>query len=198
MAKTVSNRPRRGSELPSGHSRHVTLNWPVWDAYLGKRIVVLDPGTHTGVVKIDGKEWGKREGKGVVVTGFELYYGDDRIAELEMCERLVQTCDNADIIVMEDFVLTGPARGGWSSARTGISPARIIHGLLCMLSQRWDGSPYGLHQVWFQMAGQKDVINNDRLKALGIYVAGSEHIRDAIRHAEVWRRGHKKVADVVV
>lgn len=143
----------------------------------GKKALFLDPGDTNGVAKcVNG-----------VLKVCEIHFGSTENKEnVLLCAlELARMCKECEILCIEDFILTGPARGGWSSDRRGLSPVSVTYALLGILRQSgWQG------RVYWQTPAQKEVINNDRLKALGLYVKGSEHIRDALRHMELWRRTH--------
>ena len=89
------------------------------------------------------------------------------------------------VVIIEDFVL----RQFTTMKQEGISPARSGAMLMVWL---YEIMPHekgfaDLRVVW-QTPSQMAVINNERLKALGLYQRGFPHACDAIRHCEVYRR----------
>lgn len=87
-----------------------------------------------------------------------------------------------DLVVIEDFLIRLGGRGA-SSARSGISPARISAGLVAWLEvMEWDVD-HGVHLKLQQASNAKGVITDPRLKQLGMWIPGKEHARDALRHA---------------
>jgi len=93
-----------------------------------------------------------------------------------------------DLVVIEDFILRpAPGRGGASAGRAGISPARI-GGYIGLMLELGEYGENGLSVVW-QTAAMAKPMNKARMEALGLWVVGSEHKRDAVRHCYVaWGR----------
>lgn len=109
-----------------------------------------------------------------------------------------------DLLVIEDFILQ-PGKGGVNGggtyrggARAGLSPARIGAALGALLevggySGSGGGSGGGgsgaTMQVVWQGSSMISRLNKARMDRLGLWVRGSEHKRDAVRHAYVgWQR----------
>ena len=98
-----------------------------------------------------------------------------------------------DLVVIEDFVLQpgkqGEYRGG---SRAGLSPARIgamVHGFI-MLDGEADGEDpdAGVNLspgVLWQGPAMIKTMTSARIRAAGLWVVGSQHIRDAACHAYV-------------
>lgn len=78
-------------------------------------------------------------------------------------------------LVIEDFILRLPAGSG---KRSGISPARITGMIMGMLYQ---------HTVTYrlQQPSEAKAIDNQKLRKEDLWVVGSEHKRDIVRHAVV-------------
>lgn len=170
------------------------------------KIIGIDPGTTTGIALCS---WFPPDSEGRT-RGFEI----DATAEIDgyatvdemygegahQDDKAWRWCEyyNAlecfgwieehrpDILVIEDFILQpgkkGEYRGG---ARAGLSPTRIGGYIGMMIeiaadfnmSIKWQGSS--------MIAG----LNQQRMKHHGIWVVGSEHKRDAVRHCWVASKG---------
>jgi len=148
---------------------------------VGLAVCAIDPGETTGVCVLRGDEFYTCE-----ITHGSVERFPDQLKEVligqEICEILMDL--NVGSLVVEDFVLRMPAK---SSGRAGLSAARVTACMLTAMSfVDWKGG------IWSQGSGQAAVLSGDRLRSLGLWVAGSEHIRDAVRHLEIWRRGGKK------
>lgn len=99
------------------------------------------------------------------------------ISTLEVCggmgnRRSAGAVPHVTDVVVEDFVLRRR-----TMTRDLLSPVRITAAIYVLLAQhQW---PMRVH---LQSASDKSVINDERLRALGLWVPGSTHARDAYRH----------------
>jgi hypothetical protein len=179
------------------------------------KVVAIDPGTHTGVA------WGTWE---PVVgwckwKGNEETFGVEQVNcpdEVEGLKRIwaVIVREQPDVIVIEDFILLPPdamkKKGGWSSARSGLSPTRIGFGLKVLLSIAH--GDFGLEWTWlapdgrrylkervavvWQMPSMMAGVTEAELRRMGLWktptqIPGSKpgdgpHAMDALRHLLVW------------
>lgn len=81
-------------------------------------------------------------------------------------------------IVYEDFILR-PGKQH-SSVRSGLSPVRVTAALMGMLHHK------NLQWVPQQPADAKSRWDGQRLRKKGLWVVGSEHKRDAMRHGALF------------
>lgn len=160
---------------------------------------VVDPGTTTGVLigaidprirGTDALQIGMESG---FVETFEVRtarWWEPDLADAVQ-SRLMELCSmNPEVrsagwkrcpIVFEDFILrTADKR------RTTLDPIRVTSATIAVLRERgWQGKP-----IYQQPSQAKSVATNKRLKEWNLWVVGSEHERDAMRHAVVYLRGH--------
>lgn len=88
------------------------------------------------------------------------------------------------VLVLESFVAYPGKIHTAQTAWSGFSPIFVTGWLLGYLAKSRRAV-----EVVYQGAGDaKKVITNDRLRSLGLYVRGSDHVRDAVRHAELYCR----------
>lgn len=99
----------------------------------------------------------------------------------EMADVVARFLGSGGVVVVEDFVLD---RGRSSGRRDLLAPVRLTTALRVWLAvDGWDG------RVVLQMpADAKAAVTNDRLRAWGAWVKGSDHERDAMRHALLYLR----------
>lgn len=84
-----------------------------------------------------------------------------------------------EFVVIESFQLRGVRLKGASS----LDPVRVGYGLASVLEiLGYDG------QVRWQVPGKMSVATNERLRMWDLWVVGSEHERDAMRHAVAFLR----------
>lgn len=140
----------------------------------GVRLVSVDPGTHTGLVvctvsanSLVVEESVEFVGRGV--TGEARVVGQVG----EVLRRWVP-----DAVLIEDFVLRLPAG---SSKREGLSACRIGFGVYLGCE------PLGFTVEWTQPSALS-VLTNQRLRTMGLWIKGSEHVRDALKHVVLWKR----------
>lgn len=146
-------------------------------------LMAVDPGGTTGV------GWGyfpgaeedltlaERCAEGKNVDSFEITGGwKQQAAKLALeyidfeAEARLDGCELVELVV-EDFIL----RKLKSSDRQGIYPVYIracLEGILIRRDMRWV----------FQQPSVAKAVTNERLRDIGLYVVGSEHRRDAMRH----------------
>ena len=92
-----------------------------------------------------------------------------------------------DLVVIEDFLLRPPKSGQrganvGSRDRSGLSAPRVSLSLVTWLDVLdWNGAN-GVGLKLQSAANAKHVINDQRLRSAGLWVRGSEHARDALRH----------------
>jgi len=145
-------------------------------------VVGVDPGVTTGVAF------------GVLKNGhFALDKGFECAGSLEGILTLSREIkgffgSNRGVVVVEDFRLRGGPVG--TTKIEGLAPVAVgamLKMSLFMLKFDVAGG------VMMQTASQaKTTVTNERLRALGLWVVGSEHIRDAVRHAELWCRKNQR------
>jgi hypothetical protein len=154
------------------------------------KILGVDPGTTTGVAV-----WTDEEGDGGAdsvllmadLTG-QWEDTDDRdwrARELNIAEDVFSIAleGEVDVVVIEDFVL----RPGGTGVRAGLSPVRIGAAISAFLrvenAVRVTENKSVMLVVWQTPAMAKQHMTDTRLKANGLWVRGSAHQRDALRHA---------------
>jgi hypothetical protein len=170
------------------------------------KVVAIDPGTHTGIA------WGEyrrnAEGRGIVASWVKHKFGVEQVNcpdEVEGLLRIWMVLDREepDVLIIEDFVLLPPdamkKKGGWSSARSGLSPTRLAFGLKLLLYLKGVdeeiGWASGVKVVW-QMPSMMGGVTEAELRRMGLWktptqIPGSKpgdgpHAMDALRHLLVW------------
>lgn len=166
----------------------------------GKRIMAVDPGETTGwctgiatPAKFELDAHGEINGRDLLIAGFELagepggIYFEDRAVVYCLMQILYDF--RPQVLVVEDFVLRPTGIG--STERSGVSPLRIISMIeLWVFDILCEEDHIDVPEVVYQQAGSaKRVVTDERLRALGLYKRGVRHARDAIRHADLYRRG---------
>lgn len=112
------------------------------------------------------------------------------VSTMEMCGEMGSRRSGGAVprithVVIEDFILRERTQ-----TRDLLSPVRITAALYVLLCQHsWK------MKVVLQSASDKSVINDDRLRRLGLWATGQQHARDANRHLTLWLR--KNAADRV-
>lgn len=97
-----------------------------------------------------------------------------------------------DVLVLEDFVLYSAFTGRTPTAdRVGLSAVRVSSCLLAVLhADEWSGQV--VRQSSSVVNGKSRLVSDDQLRAAGLWIlpkqGGTEHVRDAIRHAVIWGR----------
>lgn len=161
------------------------------------RIVAVDPGGHTGVA------FGVRDGSGFKVgktleinslmgdyfcgreDGGILSLGVETVKWLKGRDGVGNGRKDRRILIFEDFVVYPGRSATGASGRSGLSPVWVTGWLLGYVCR----SELSVDEVCYQGAGDaKRVVSDDRLRDMGLWVAGSTHIRDALRHAVLWCR----------
>jgi hypothetical protein len=156
-------------------------------------VLALDPGGTTGVAAGYFKLRPTR--RETLETMVNLKSGEVKGDWLEQARRLAKIMSmfvfTANVeneiplpnihIVLEDFVLrrreSGGATGNLTSCWVAAGAVAIFH------TVGMDDEVGGVHAVEWQQAGQaKSLASNDRLKSYGLWIVGSEHKRDAVRH----------------
>lgn len=158
-------------------------------------VFLMDPGTTTGLGEFYFEMDSSRHTWEIVQEGvlraWELGYGageDELDAAVRIAERFNGFTAEANMdgialnrifFVYEDFILV-PGKQH-SSVRSGISPARVtalVQGLL-----------YKYDPIYMrQQPSEKSRVTNTQLREWDLWVRGSEHARDVMRHAVVWVR----------
>jgi len=153
--------------------------------------VVVDPGTATGVLLVDIRDlFGDTE-----VERLREGLEDGSVQALEVDTRRWWEPDLAETLegwmrsalgsgwvhctlVVEDFILrTADKR------RTTLDPIRVTSCLVGRLQERgWKG------KLVLQQPSQMTVANDKRLREWKLWIKGSAHKRDTVRHAIVWMR----------
>src|SRR5690606_5009985 len=123
--------------------------------------LALDPGGTTGYCLMREEPDGKHSFEQGEIKGKH---------HVELMDKLGEWYPNS--LIVEDFI--------WQR-RTSVDfrPVHII-GVI----QLW-AAMYG-RDIWYQSPSDKNFWSNDKLKKVGLYVAGSEHARDATRHMLYW------------
>lgn len=141
-------------------------------------IIAIDPGKATGIALLDYSEISAPT---LIAHGT---HAPDRV--IDALDHLAQYLDfYGGVIVIERFVL----REGMYGVDT--SPIGVIDRI-----KEWaKNKPHTL--VW-QLPGEKELVTNDRLRRLGLWLKGKEqrHIMDAVRHAVLYlvKNKHKPTA----
>lgn len=150
-------------------------------------IFTMDPGTTTGVGYTEHGVKGYMKPKfafeGAGWTTQEVICKDELGGAAEIASLWLWLVDHWTKLgihpsrmyfVYEDFILRP---GPHSSARTGLSPVRVtahVQGILIASK---------VHYFPQQPGDAKSRWTNERLRRVGLYSTGSEHRRDATRHA---------------
>lgn len=82
------------------------------------------------------------------------------------------SCDHRCVLIIEDFALR--------QRSAELSPIEVTYGLLTLL--RGEDGEWRHGAPVKQMPSTKSYATNDRLKDWGVWIIGSEHSRDAVRH----------------
>lgn len=159
------------------------------------KFVVIDPGTTTGVILADLRK--KKYGEmGSPSERLRVGMEEGDVQALEVDTRRWWESTLADTV--EEFMRSGS--GGWTSIplvvedfilrtqdkrKETLDPIRVTSSLVAVLIDRgWDGK-----LVLQQPSQAKSVVTDDRLRAWKLWIVGSSHKRDAMRHAVVFLRG---------
>lgn len=135
------------------------------------RIVCVDPGTTTGVVVCD-MDVGK-------IGCFEISSSESWPRnEEKILNRLQTICkggvrDQEKVVVIEDFFLRP---GQVSLNREVLSPVRIGFALFYRVNH------YVSRVCWQMPSDAIGLVTDERLRDEGLWVIGSDHCRDAMRH----------------
>jgi hypothetical protein len=84
--------------------------------------------------------------------------------------------EDIDLIVCESFELREGVYGA------DLSPVQVIGALEAL---------YPTVPIWYQAPYQKPLVDDDRLKKLGLYEPGKPHRNDAVRHMVIYLRNNK-------
>lgn len=157
-----------------------TTGWCLAEVHSGKPLEVLSVG------QLNGAE--------LLQEGMDLLYPDSQFAqERAVALALMQIVSEhqVEVLVVEDFVL----RQFTTMDRAGIGPAQIaamlevwVYEIIASAEAHEAGVGAEVQMVLQDVASAKRVVTDERLKALGLWVRGLQHARDAIRHAELYRR----------
>jgi hypothetical protein len=134
-----------------------------------KSILAFDPGGTTGWAFIGYEQ----NTEPVVFESGQI--PDGHKGFIEWWNRKVQYLPDTKI-VCESFTLREGVRG------VNLEPCYVI------------GALEALHgdSIVYQSPMYKSFCDNDALKALGFYIPGQQHARDAFRHAVAYLRTHEK------
>lgn len=141
--------------------------------------VAIDPGNVTGfawVARYVRPERLRRILDGRTPGGVAQINGPDLRAAKEIVGRMmvVEAEYGLRAVAVEDFVLRK-----FTKARELLAPVRVT----AMVVALADEIGVGQDAVWsYPTPGSKDVINDERLKRLGLWLSGAPHGRDALRH----------------
>jgi hypothetical protein len=117
---------------------------------------------------------------GIKVHRYEQFTGPEEAQAASISGLVAAFADTSHWkipVVVESFVLRK-----FSMDASLLSPVRMIEKIKSDL-RAWDADS-GLHQLFFQQpATAKRIVTDQRLDRWGLYVPGSEHARDALRHA---------------
>lgn len=150
------------------------------------RILAIDPGITVGyadfntedeevnVGQISFKEWWTPEGWDVCEASIV-----EAVVTLVGMPLDGETC-GADRVIMEDFTLRTPTG---RSERSGLVAARVGFAVYCKLGTKFTSDKWS-----WSAPSAMSVMDDERLKALGLYVKGRPHGRDALRHLVIWLR----------
>lgn len=133
------------------------------------RILSLDPGGTTGYMigTVEPNSTLTIERSGQIknsLRGFLDFHWD------------VLESENIDLIICENFELREGIYGA------DLSPVYIIGALEAL---------YSTTTIAYQGPYQKPLVDDDRLKKLGLYEPGKPHRNDAVRHAVIYLRNTK-------
>lgn len=174
---------------------------------MAENFVAVDPGQHTGwclcvwsgghgyeIVKLGEFEWkwGSGGGGGAHIAGTDPEQRLVRQVE-QWLEEIEKFCGVRNVAwprlwVVEDFILR-PVVG--STKREGLSPVRVTTALIACLGSFSGGDIAVVRQQPVDIAQFCGRLGNERLKKRGLWVSGSEHVRDAVRHALQFTRKHE-------
>jgi hypothetical protein len=160
---------------------------------LRERVVAFDPGGTTGWCAMEYRRGAGRDGvlrwkTGSIGGGSD---GDALVSVVRgMASVVLKFLPNGGTVVVEDFVLD---KGRASGSRDLLAPVRLTAGLRVELA--WLAGMGGLEgegsgwRIELQSAADaKSVVTNKRLRSWGFWVRGSDHERDAVRHALLYVR----------
>lgn len=134
------------------------------------RLVSVDPGVTTGVSFISYHDDGIE-----LEETFQI--GNGRRGFIDFLYREIKQPSMAvDIFVCEDFILRPGVHGA------NIEPAFVIGAMEGILQD---------HKVNMQEAGLKKLVNDERLKKMGMFSTGWPHANDATRHGIIYLRNKK-------
>lgn len=110
-----------------------------------------------------------------------LKVDQDRVSQAGLFALLAQAIQDEDMalnsIIYEDFTYRNASRMGLD-----LTPAKMIG--VIELFREWHEPLIGFYKQ--SASTGKGFYNNDKLKAIGAYVPGMEHGRDATRHMLQW------------
>lgn len=152
---------------------------------MGKELVLLglDPGGTTGwALLVIGRD-AMLEPELKILDNIALYtYGEftgDEHKQTDAVEEMLESWPGA-AVVREDFILRTQNKD-----KSVLSPVRLGFGIDHLMYQR------GREVFLQQPAMAKTTASDERLKSWGLYRPGSEHSRDATRHAITFARRAK-------
>lgn len=150
-----------------------------------RTIFSVDPGNVTGLVRATGvQSW--------TDIKFSMELGDVLSWEVDcrephggaalIAEEILTSLEDGEVdLVIEDFILRNR-----SMDRSMLSPVRVTSALLGILVHE---DVMDRVNLTFQQPSQaKSIATNERLKRWGLWIVGSTHERDAMRHLIVYLR----------
>lgn len=166
-------------------------------------LFAVDPGGKTGCAEglfelRRAKTVGERFAQGSELRSWEVH-GDELEQGVQLAtefEAFRRTCWASGVrrveLVIEDFNLRPTGIG--STARAGLAPVRVTSTMLGVRigkALQWETTTgrvsvgTDVPVVYQQPSEIKGFATNARLKKWGVYVVGSDHRRDAVRHLAV-------------
>jgi len=134
------------------------------------RLVSVDPGVTTGVAFISYHDDG-------VELEQTFQVGNGRRGFIDFLHREIkENSIPVETFVCEDFILRPGVHGA------NIEPAFVIGAMEGILKD---------HKVNMQEAGLKKLVNDERLKKMGMFSTGWPHANDATRHGIIYLRNKK-------
>lgn len=138
-------------------------------------LIAVDPGTTSGVVYVRDLNPALGMLKHVKNHHVAVEWVGNSTEQGALLLKMVLLVKPA-VVIMEDFVLRLPAK---SMKREGLDPVRVLAVADWVVGQR--------ARIDLQQPSQaKGVITDERLKKWGLWIKGSTHKRDAMRHLLLW------------
>lgn len=158
------------------------------------RVMGIDPGETTGWAVCDVIDtgvvvlsYGQINCEDLLTSGFTIdqphsKYVRYRAVALALMQ--IVAAEAVEVCVIEDFTL----RQMTTTKAEGISPVRIGAMLEVWLNDIMPTEHPDIRVAWQTPSQAKTVVNDKRMKALGLWIPGNPHACDAVRHVDLYRR----------